>query len=365
MELREVREGLASLLVPEVEWGKGPGKDTGLPFYNPTMEKNRDMTVLFLRSLGKPGIRVLDGLAAAGSLGIRVALEVPGALVTCNDRNSLAIELVRKNAELNNVRLEEVLNEGLQAHLFARKYDFVDIDPFGTPVPYLDPAFQTIPHGMLVAVTATDTAVLCGAHAKACVRRYEARPLDIDCCKEIGLRILIGFCARLAARYDRAVTPLISFGTDHYFRTFLRVEKGAKRAEEMLSQIGHVAFDHETGNRWLATGRPTGVSWAGPLWTGSLLDGNVVSSLRLLDYMGHDTAALVETLRGEVSAPTLYVTVDFLGRQLRLSPPRTGQIIEALTKEGFIARRTHFNPLGIKTDASWKELTECYRELSP
>ena len=50
------------------------------------------------------------------------------------------------------------------------KFGFVDLDPFGTPAPFIDAAIRS--SGKYLGVTATDTAPLCGAHLKAGIRRY-------------------------------------------------------------------------------------------------------------------------------------------------------------------------------------------------
>lgn len=362
--LCEVREGLARLLVPDVPRRKGPGTDTGLPFYNPTMEKNRDMSILLLRAVVKSGHRVLDGLAATGAMGIRASLEVPGVQVTCNDRNPMAVELIRNNARLNGLELEAIENKSLQSLLSEKRYDFIDVDPFGTPVPFTDSAFQASLRGGIVAVSATDTAVLCGAQPRACNRRYEAKPLHIDCCKEIALRILLGHCARVAAQYEKAVRPLLSFGADHYLRTSVIVEQGARRAEESLANLGGVAFDRRSGRRWLTKERPEGVEWAGPLWIGGLCDADVVSRLTPLGQMRHETCLLVESLKAEVASPGLYVTTGFLARQLRCSPPKLNALLNGLRARGHEVTRTHFDPNGLKTDAAWDDLTATYRKLS-
>ncbi len=360
MRLKEIREGLAKLLVPDVPSGKGPGKYVGLPFFNTSMQKNRDMTILFLKAAASTGATVLDGLSATGALGIRAALEVRDVQVTCNDRNPLAVELIRKNSELNRVKLEAINQENLQAHISDNRYDFVDVDPFGTPGPYIDSAMRTARRGGMIAFTATDTAVLCGAQPRACMRRYDAKPLHIDCCKEIALRILIGSIARIAVRYDKAIRPMLSFGTDHYFRVFMDADQGASKADEVYSQIGYACYDRASGKRWLSAEKPSEYDWAGPMWIGSLLAGEVVSRLNPLSYMGHATSILVESLKQEVNAPPLYVNTHFLAKSLKASPPPLEKFLTAIKDGGYSATRTHFDPDGIKTDAPWDELVRLY-----
>ena len=60
---------------------KGPGSKENTPFYNPTMELNRDLSVViaqwFLNSSQK-SLHFLDGLAASGIRGVRFAHELDG-----------------------------------------------------------------------------------------------------------------------------------------------------------------------------------------------------------------------------------------------------------------------------------------------
>ena len=55
-------------------------------------------------------------------------------------------------------------------------FDVVDLDPYGTPAMFLDSAVQTCVDGGLMAVTATDMAVLCGNN-KEVMKRHGRRRL--------------------------------------------------------------------------------------------------------------------------------------------------------------------------------------------
>jgi len=79
---------------------KGPGSKHSLPFYNPSMELNRDLSVLLVQWLantyGKK-LEILDGLAASGIRGVRFAKEISGDFfVTINDWNEEAYKLIKK-----------------------------------------------------------------------------------------------------------------------------------------------------------------------------------------------------------------------------------------------------------------------------
>ncbi|RLF76380.1 tRNA (guanine(10)-N(2))-dimethyltransferase, partial [Thermococci archaeon] len=83
MELGEVREGKARILVPKA------ARIYDAPvFYNPAMAFNRDISVLALKVI-KPE-EALDALSATGVRGIRYALETPVREVWLNDINGEA-----------------------------------------------------------------------------------------------------------------------------------------------------------------------------------------------------------------------------------------------------------------------------------
>lgn len=204
--LKEVVEGDVYLKLPP-ESLEEVSKSSSV-FYNPAMELNREVTVAVVRALG--GIRFLDLLAASGAKGLRVARE-GGAQVALNDINSKAVKLIRENARLNHLHVE-VFNK--EANLLLNQvkgdFNFIDVDPFGTPVPFLSNALTSVANRGVVSFTATDTAPLCGVYPRPALRKYLAQPLKGELCKEAGLRILIGYAARMAAMHERGVVPLLS-----------------------------------------------------------------------------------------------------------------------------------------------------------
>jgi tRNA G26 N,N-dimethylase Trm1 len=89
-ELEEIVEGSTRLLVPRERTKRGPGRRSSA-FYNESMRVNRDIAVMVLGTISKPEgnrLRVLDGLASTGALGLRLANEVPGLHVTLNERGT-------------------------------------------------------------------------------------------------------------------------------------------------------------------------------------------------------------------------------------------------------------------------------------
>ena len=68
-----------------------------------------------------------------------------------------------------------------------RQFDVVDLDPYGTAVPFLESAIQCIADGGLLAVTCTDMAVLCARSPHVCFYKYGGAPLAKSYCHEVGV----------------------------------------------------------------------------------------------------------------------------------------------------------------------------------
>ena len=172
------------------------------------MEFNRDLTVLAFKAYQHAvnhEISICEPFTSQGIRGIRFAAEIEGVTrVLVSDINSSAYEMAKHNIELNKLEDKITLkhkdaNCVLSYNASPKKrFDIVDIDPFGTPVPYLDSAVTALRNKGLLAATATDLAPLCGVHAKACVRKYGGKPLRTEYCHELAVRLLAGCMATRA-----------------------------------------------------------------------------------------------------------------------------------------------------------------------
>ena len=176
-----ITEGTTNVMVfKNKESKKGPGSKDKLPFYNPSMELNRDLSILVCQWLinnSKKPVRLLDGLAASGIRGIRFSNELEGDFdVTINDWNPDAFILIDKNIEKLKLKNTIAISCNLNSLLSESKFDYIDIDPFGSPVYFIDSAVRSISKDGIIACTATDTATLCGTYPKVCLRRYGATP---------------------------------------------------------------------------------------------------------------------------------------------------------------------------------------------
>ncbi len=360
--LVEIVEGRVSHRVPEEYNRKGPGRRGGEAFYNRQMEFNRDVFISFLRATATDGDAVLDAMAATGIRSARIAAEVDAELsITCNDTNPAAVELMRENTDLSGGRVR-ITGRNAKSVMSEERFDFIDIDPFGTPVEFLPSAIQSVRPGKYLAVTATDTAMLCGS-ARGCSRRYLCTAKRWPFMHETGLRNLTGYVVRMAASYDRAAEPLLSYFADHYFRLYFRVGRGSSRSEKLLRSLGFAHYVRSTGERW--TDGESGPDAAGPMWIGPLHDEATLGKMRTEPWFGTSgrVSSMLDLWRGESSAPALYYTMDEISSRTRVNMPEREELLGALGRR-YRTCRTHFDPKGLKTEAGFADLCETVLSIS-
>jgi len=364
--LVKVREGITELLVPESFSKRGPGTKTGDIFYNRQMEFGRDVSVMLGREVFNEGQRILDGLAATGARGLRLANECGvRADFQLNDRDIRAAVLMKENADLNSLGHVKIHCRDLRSLLADEQFDYIDIDPFGTPVDFIDAAIQSCRNNGILAITATDTAPLYGTYPKTCYRRYGSLSARSPYAHETGLRILIGYVVRQAASHDRSAEPLLCYHADHYFRCNLRIRNGAARGDAALKKMGFAQFNRTTLDRTLAEDRSSNKD-AGPLWSGGLSSKEVLADMKATGDLGTAArcAKILEVWREEVGMPPSFFGMDELARKTKLAPPKLVEFIDHLKDSGAKASRTHFDPKGLKTSLSAGELLELYKEFA-
>ena len=134
MDVVEVTEGKTRFFAPRQDPHLQFPPGSGPVFYNARMELNRDATILLLSVLRPESY--LDAMGASGVRGLRVACEV-GIPVTINDWSQRAVDLIQQNVEALGLAAE-VTRSDANALMSERKFDAVDLDPFGTPAPFVD-----------------------------------------------------------------------------------------------------------------------------------------------------------------------------------------------------------------------------------
>ena len=291
-----VREGKVQVVVPKLEAFVTEPSDyapSKAPvFYNPVMEFNRDVTVLAFQAYQRTvnrDITICEPLTGTGIRSVRFATEIHGVKkIVSSDINQRSAKLAAHNVSLNGLQEKVTVkhrdaNRLLNDHGAPKtRFDIIDIDPFGTPVPYLDSAIRALRNKGLLAATATDMAPLCGVHAKACLRKYGGKPLRTEYCQELAVRLLAGCTATLAAKHDVGTRVLFSHCSDHYIRVYTEISYGAQKADESVKNLGYILHCFSCLHREIAEkpfaktlekcpecGAP--MEYAGPMWLGKNL----------------------------------------------------------------------------------------------
>lgn len=386
-----VKEGKVQVLVPQLSAFReqpsyyAPSKAP--VFYNPVMELNRDLAILVTRVYQKQvdrEISVCEPLTSSGIRGVRLATEVNNVRVTLSDINEQAFQLAKQNVAMNKLENRVTVHHKdanclLSCHSAPHKrFDVVDVDPFGSPVPHMDSAFRALRNKGVLALTATDLAPLCGVHVKACLRRYGGKPLRTEYCHEIAIRLLVGCVAATAARQNIGIKVLLSHSTDHYIRAYAEIAYGAKKADDSVKNLGYIwhcfnclhretaktAFSlvecPECGDR---------MDYAGPLWLGNIQDESFCELLRKentrVAFRNSVRIDALLSLAGyESEAPALHYVVDEFSSKLQLPEPSLLSIIKMLLERGFEAGPTHFNSRGFRTNASASEIQDLFKEAA-
>lgn len=392
-------------------------------FYNPVQEFNRDLSILVLRKLARDrlkqskcdsndslkdvkrprieeepasGISILEALSASGLRSIRYAKEVQGVgKILANDFSRSAFDCIKHNIETNGVEnlVSPSLNDAVtvmhEHKILSKRFDVVDLDPYGSPAHFLDGAVQCVSDGGILMVTCTDMAVLCGNTPEACFAKYGATSIKSKCCHELALRILIHCIQSHANRYGRYVEPLLCIHVDFYVRVFVRLHSGAQKAKisccetSMLNQccgcqtsymqpLCRKTTTEKGGTKFM--NHPTPIvtdvcdqcdnrfHLAGPIWSGKLHNIKFVQELMELatapcsDYDQNlgtikRITGILSVIVEELPDAPLFYSLSWMGHIFRVPMLPLITFRSAILNAGFKVSSTHVDPMGIKTDA--------------
>ncbi|MFH1182185.1 MAG: hypothetical protein V1702_04460 [Candidatus Woesearchaeota archaeon] len=312
-------------------------------FYNPVMKTNRDITVALVKAEGRK-LRICDLLAGTGIRSLRLLLEAGKFVreITINDWSPKSVALIKKNLLLNKLKTKKIAVANEDANLLllsSEGFDYIDIDPFGYPGPFIESAVKRISDKGIIAVTATDTAALAGTSPKACIRKYWAVPLRNELMHEVGLRILVRRVQLSAASFGKAAIPIYCYFKDHYARAFFRIEKGREKADDLLKKHHYVVYGSDA---------------AGPLWAGRLWDEKLAQKIEKLADEG--TKKFAGVIAEEAKADSLFFyDIQKISASMKLNVPKTEDVLMLAKKHGRAAL-THFNSRGIRAECSLEEM---------
>ena len=332
--------------------------------------------------LNKPQIHTLDALCATGSRINRWLTELPPEkseklILVGADLDEEALEYARENCPGVEFR-----NEDSRQVLLSSGWQWIDIDPFGSPVPFLDSAMQSSARRAVMEITATDTAALTGSSASACLRRYGARIRTDQMAHDSALRLLMATVARTAAQHDRCIIPLLSSWDSHHIRISVKVHRSIQTANLLEESIGwRVASptQEELQAATIAGLHPQGDTGeqpfcllpfshpvrrddkriSGPLWTGPLFDSEALASMtveKAIELCGEDAEPAVRhwVAEAELAEIQSLIMTDMLPKYCDVGgPPRIAKLVAGLQEVGFKAAIARWRDPAIRTDAPW------------
>jgi tRNA (guanine26-N2/guanine27-N2)-dimethyltransferase len=381
-KIKHIEEGLTKIEFPEFEKVSSQAP----VFYNPHMELNRDLSILAIQVFQKQEsreINICDLFGGSGIRGVRYKNEIDGVgEVSINDISETANHYERHNIELNDLSDIEVYQH--DASMFLRmkrgEFDVIDIDPFGTPAPFIDSAGYCARRNSLLCVTATDTSALCGTYEEPCIRKYNSKPYKSEYCHENGIRILAGFVALTLSKYAKYIEVKMSHSTEHYMRLYLEVKKGSKKTDASLKNIGYISHCKNCLHRQTSNGLASPIDetcpicgeklvHAGPLWLGPIQNRDFIQNM--IDEADNkkinsekEALKLLNKCLIESDAPATYYDVHSICKSLKLSAPKFDLILSELENNGFEAVKTHYDPLGIKSDAGIEDIKTVLTKLN-
>ncbi len=327
----------------------------------------RDIFTLGFASLVEKEIKLIDAFCASGIRGIRYALESDKKVeLTFLDLVSEAREVVESNLTRNGLRGRIITNNFISyARTTADRYDFVEIDPFGSALPFIDAGVYLVGKRGYVSITATDTQVLCGANQRACRKYYSASSLNNYFCHETGVRLLIATIARKALEQNKGLECMLSLAKRHYIKVIVRVSRGNLHSTKTLERIGYMQFcrdclwfgRYEIGEKAFCAncGRKTVV--IGPLWLGNIQDEGILSSM-LKKCQDPGILKQIEMMKND-DLGLFFYDMHMFCKAHKLKLKSLKDVLECLREKGFNCGRCYFKPNGIKGNFSYTDFVEC------
>lgn len=282
-----------------------------------------------------------------------------------------------------------------------RKFDVVDLDPYGSASIFLDGAVQCVADGGMLCVTCTDTAVLAGtSHPEKCYSAYGGVTTKVEYSHEVALRLVLHAIASSAGRYGRHIEPLLSLSIDFYVRVFVRVHTKPVEVKKLASKTGAVFtctgcqlhsslpfgrhhLNETRGGQVLdkfqaGSGPSVGVlcdecgsrfHTAGPMWLGPLHDPEFCQKMLSIVQAEPNRFATSARIQGMVGTASeelgpeapFFFTPSRISSFFRCSSPALMTIVSALLFAGHRVSRSHCQPGSLKTTAGRGQVYDLWR----
>jgi len=349
-------------------------------FYRPASRVVRDLGVLaaavYRERVGR--LRVLDGMAGSGVRALRYWLESGAQFVLAGDCNPEVLPLLEENlaaaiaagaARATCADANQLLYEAFAGRDY---FDAIDLDGFGTPMPYVPMALRAARWEGLLYLTCTDGRAGTGNLPNKALQAYGAYTRSHPAAHEQALRVAIGAVQQQAAALERGVVPVFAYFTGATYRILVRV---VPRVQLDSRSYGFLGYCRRCGNytplSWRKLGHPCptdgqSLALSGPLWLGALHDAGWLEAMAELArrWDWPQRAALLAVMAAESALPPYYVPVGEIGKRGRTDLPKRDELLQALRDRGYRATAVHLDAQAIKTDAAMEICVETARSLS-
>lgn len=345
-------------------------------FYNPKMELNRTMSVLVLEALNKKDMQIALPLAGSGVRAIRFLSELPEKLIKTievNDHNPKTKKLFKKNLKLNKLDENKIITHNKDANEFLNQsqgFDYIDIDPFGSPNFLLDSSVARLSRGGILAVTATDTAALAGTYPNTCKFKYWSESALCPQKHEMGIRILIRKVQLIGMQNEKALIPIFSYHDEHYYRIFFLCEKGKKKSANLFDKTNSFftycpkcSFSSANNQRnKICPECDNELRICGALFSGEIQNNDFLKKMIKKTKNEKEISFLTKILEDN-KVPILgsFDTHDICSKQ-NFTVEKIQVYLDRLEKKGFKACRSLFPITSIRTNANFKEMKQVFRK---
>uniref|UniRef100_A0A667WTP3 tRNA (guanine(26)-N(2))-dimethyltransferase n=1 Tax=Myripristis murdjan TaxID=586833 RepID=A0A667WTP3_9TELE len=314
----------------------------------------------------------------------------------------------------------EVAKMDANVIMHLRSFDYIHLDPYGTAVNYLDSAFRNVRNLGIISVTSTDTGSLYAKSPNVTLRHYSCHIVRTEYYKELAARMVVATVARAAARCNKGIEVLLAVALEHFVLVVVRVLRGPTQADESakrLRQLIHCQWCEERvflkqgsmvddnlynqlpcnchGSMPGKTAVELGPLWSGPLFNTGFLRGMLFAAVQhsmddiqtlvktlicesecttqknVLDFAsgkrktGEESGNVVKKLKSDASLehPAFYYSIH--RHSIRgMNMPKLNKFLQYLTEAGFRVSRTHFDPTGVRTDATLEQFKSVLTKYS-
>ena len=408
-EFNTVTEGKATILTPKADE----------VFYNPIQQFNRDLSIMAIKAYDQlrhesfessnknknkkkklNGLKILESLSASGLRSCRYGLEIPEASkIVANDLLPEAVEQINKNIEYNKLTDKVVANQGDAIKYMGstnEKFHVVDLDPYGTAAPFIDSAIQCLEEDGMLMVTCTDAAVLAGSgYPEKCFALYGGNnfgntQINNESNHEAGVRLILNLIASTAAKYRKAIEPVLCLSIDYYFRLFVKVKTSPIAVKNHASETMLVYGCNGCGDKlyqplgYKKDGKFTypkmtgsdsckycssSYNVAGPMYAGTLHQAEFIDKiLEINSKANKDVYGTTERIRGMLSIAKneldypFYFNINQLCSMFKCPPLSLQKFVNAIGNLEHKCSLTHYKPNTVKTDLPWIKVLAVFNQ---